>query len=207
MGEISTNREENRENDREKQKIPLLRRAMDAFGTIFALNVCFVVGCIPIFTVGASLSALYAMCIRLQEDEEETVVAGFVHEFKRSFKQSTIAYFCILLAIFVMYFEFLLVKKVTGFISTFYTGVLITELIFMALIVPFLFPLIARYNNAWNYSEKFIGACYHIFWFMGQSVYSMVCADIYMYKIPDHICEYMVPVGTVTFWSNCLWNK
>ena len=202
MGEISTNREENRDNDREKQKIPLLRRAMDAFGTIFALNVCFVVGCIPIFTVGASLSALYAMCIRLQEDEEETVVAGFVHEFKRSFKQSTIAYFCILLAIFVMYFEFLLVKKVTGFISTFYTGVLITELIFMALIVPFLFPLIA-----WNYSKKFIGAFHHIFWFMDQSVYSMVCTDIYMYKIPDHICEYMVSVGTVTFWSNRIWNK
>ena len=134
-------------NDRGKEKEPLLRRAMDAFGTIFALNVCFVVGCIPIFTVGASLSALYAMCIRLQEDEEETVVAGFIHEFKRNFKQSTIAYFFILLAIFVMYFEFLLVKRVTGFISTFYTGILVTELIFMGLIVPFLFPLIARYNN------------------------------------------------------------
>ena len=147
MSEISNNREESRENDRGKEKEPLLRRAMDAFGTIFALNVCFVVGCIPIFTVGASLSALYAMCIRLQEDEEETVVAGFIHEFKRNFKQSTIAYFFILLAIFVMYFEFLLVKRVTGFISTFYTGILVTELIFMGLIVPFLFPLIARYNN------------------------------------------------------------
>ena len=65
MSEISNNREESRENDRGKEKEPLLRRAMDAFGTIFALNVCFVVGCIPIFTVGASLSALYAMCIRL----------------------------------------------------------------------------------------------------------------------------------------------
>ena len=95
MSEISNNREESRENDRGKEKEPLLRRAMDAFGTIFALNVCFVVGCIPIFTVGASLSALYAMCIRLQEDEEETVVAGFIHEFKRNFKQSTIAYFFI----------------------------------------------------------------------------------------------------------------
>ena len=102
MSEISNNREESRENDRGKEKEPLLRRAMDAFGTIFALNVCFVVGCIPIFTVGASLSALYAMCIRLQEDEEETVVAGFIHEFKRNFKQSTIAYFFILLAIFVL---------------------------------------------------------------------------------------------------------
>ena len=51
MSEISNNREESRENDRGKEKEPLLRRAMDAFGTIFALNVCFVVGCIPIFTV------------------------------------------------------------------------------------------------------------------------------------------------------------
>ena len=145
MSEMFDNREEN--NNGEKEKTPLLRRFMDAFGTIFMLNVCFVVGCIPIFTIGASLSALYAMCIRLQEDEEETVVAGFIHEFKRGFKQSTIAFFAILLALFVMYFEFLVVKKVAGFASTFYTGVLITECLFMALIVPFLFPLIARYNN------------------------------------------------------------
>lgn len=53
----------------------------------------------------------------------------------------------ILLALFVMFFEFLLVKKVTGFLSTFYTGVLIVECVVLALIVPFLFPLIARYNN------------------------------------------------------------
>lgn len=99
-------------------------------------------------TIGASLSALYAMCIRLQEGEEETVAAGFIHEFKRSFKQSTIAFLLILLALFVMYFEFLLVKRVTGFLSTFYTGVLIVEAVVLALIVPFLFPLIARYNNS-----------------------------------------------------------
>lgn len=143
MNEISNNNE----NKNNQKKEPLLRRAMDAFGTIFALNVCFVIGCIPIFTIGASLSALYAMCIRLQEDEEETVAAGFIHEFKRSFKQSTIAFLLILLALFVMFFEFLLVKKVTGFLSTFYTGVLIVECVVLALIVPFLFPLIARYNN------------------------------------------------------------
>ncbi len=143
MNEISNNKE----NNRDKKKEPLLRRAMDAFGTIFALNICFVVGCIPIFTIGASLAALYAMCIRLQEDEEETVVAGFIHEFKRSFKQSTIAFLLIALALFVMFFEFLLVKKVTGFISTFYTFVLVIECVILALIVPFLFPLISRYNN------------------------------------------------------------
>ena len=203
MSEISNNREESRENDRGKEKEPLLRRAMDAFGTIFALNVCFVVGCIPIFTVGASLSALYAMCIRLQEDEEETVVAGFIHEFKRNFKQSTIAYFFILLAIFVMYFEFLLVKRVTGFISTFYTGILVTELIFMGLIVPFLFPLIARYNNKLGTTVRNSLALA----IMVKSIYRMVCTYIYMREIPYYICEYMVPVGFIHIWCDCIRNQ
>ena len=63
-----TNNQDNKNSGRDKE--PFLRRAMDAFGTMFALNICFVVGCIPIFTIGASFTALYAMCIRLQEDEE-----------------------------------------------------------------------------------------------------------------------------------------
>ncbi len=143
-----------RELNKYKNQEPFLKRALDAFGNIFALNICFVIGCIPIITIGASLSALYAMCIRLQEEEEETVAAGFIHEFKRSFKQSTVAFLAILLALFIMFFEFLVVKTVPGFLSTLYTGVLILELIVLALIVPFLFPLIARYNNKLSISVR-----------------------------------------------------
>ena len=143
-----------RELNKYKNQEPFLKRALDAFGNIFALNICFVIGCIPIITIGASLSALYAMCIRLQEEEEETVAAGFIHEFKRSFKQSTVAFLAILLALFIMYFEFLVVKMVPGFFSTLYTGVLILELIVLALVVPFLFPLIARYNNKLSISVR-----------------------------------------------------
>ena len=44
--------------------------------------------------------------------------------------------------------EYIMIKRVTGFISTFYTFVLIIEAVLVALVVPFLFPLIARYNNA-----------------------------------------------------------
>jgi uncharacterized membrane protein YesL len=135
------------ENAAEKARTPKLKRGLDAFGNMFALNICFVVGCIPIFTIGASLTALYAMCIRIQEDEEETIVHGFIHEFKRSFKQGTQAFFLILVALGVMYAEFLLVKTVSGGLSTFYTGILILEVILFALTVPFLFPLIARYDN------------------------------------------------------------
>lgn len=128
-------------------KESLLKRGLDAFGCMFALNVCFVIGCLPVFTIGASLTALYAMCIRIQEDEEETVVAGFIHEFKRSFKQATAAFGMVVLALIVMYGEWLLVNTTTGTISMFYTVVLYLELLIMGLTVFFLFPLISRYEN------------------------------------------------------------
>ena len=51
-----TNNQDNKNSGRDKE--PFLRRAMDAFGTMFALNICFVVGCIPIFTIGASFTAM-----------------------------------------------------------------------------------------------------------------------------------------------------
>jgi uncharacterized membrane protein YesL len=125
----------------------LLKRGLDAFGYMFALNICFVVGCLPIFTIGASLTALYAMCIRIQEGEEETVVAGFIHEFKRSFKQATAAFGMLVLALIVMYGEWALVNTTTGTLSMFYTVVLYLELLIVALTVFFLFPLISRYEN------------------------------------------------------------
>lgn len=137
----------NKENYAPVNKDPFLRRALDAFGNMFALNICFVIGCLPIFTIGASVTALYAMCIRLQENEEETIVAGFIHEYKRSFKQATTAFLLLVVALVVMYGQLVFVKNYTGTIATFYKGVLFTEVVLVALTLGFLFPLISRFDN------------------------------------------------------------
>ena len=125
----------------------IIRKGMDAFGNIFGLNVCFVTFSLPIFTIGASLTALYSMCMRIQEDKEETVLSGFVTEFKKNFKQSTQAFFIILLYIAIMLAEYIMINNISGIISTVYTYVLIVEVVLFCLVVPFVFPLIARYEN------------------------------------------------------------
>lgn len=124
-----------------------LKKWLDAFGNIFGLNVCFLIGSIPIFTIGASVTALYAMCIHLQEGEEETVSAGFIREYKRNFKQATIMFLLMVVAAVVLYVEFLLVNNVSGGIGIFYSAVLFIEGTLFALTVPFAFPLLARYEN------------------------------------------------------------
>ena len=125
-----------------------LKKYLDGFGNIFALNVCFIIACIPIITIGASLTATYAMSIRLQENEEETILHGFIHEFKRCFKQSTIAFIIVIILLIILYGEFLVVNNFSGFISTFYFFVLVIELLLFSLSTTFLFPILARYNNS-----------------------------------------------------------
>ena len=154
---------------------PFLRKAMDGFGNIFALNICFVISSLPIITIGASLAALYSMCIRLQDGREETVVAGYITEFKKNFKQATKAYLVILLCLVVMLGEYMMINTIPGSISTFYTYVLIVEAVLFCLIVPFVFPLIAcfentlinTFKNAFLLSIGYLGSWIKIFiaWF------------------------------------------
>ena len=131
-----------------------LKKGLDAFGNMFGLNICFVIGCLPVITIGASLAATYAMAIRLQENEEETVLHGYIHEFKRSFKQATIAFLGFAVAVAVLLAEWILINTTTGAISIFYTIVFYLELLFVALIMAFLFPMIARYNTTLKQAVK-----------------------------------------------------
>jgi uncharacterized membrane protein YesL len=126
-----------------------MKKGLDAFGNMFGLNVCFVIACLPVITIGASLSATYAMAIRLQEGEEETILHGFIHEFKRSFKQATIAWLLVLVAGAILWAENVLINNdfTTPGITIFYTIIFYLELLLVALTLAFLFPMIGRYNT------------------------------------------------------------
>ena len=144
------------ENDRGsgRQREWKLKKGMDAFGNMFGLNICFVVGCLPVFTIGASLAAAYAMAIRLQEGEEETIVSGFIHEFKRNFKQATLGFLGVLVVVAVLLAEWILVNTQTGALSLFYTIVFYLELLFLSLTLAFFFPMIARYHTTLKQAVK-----------------------------------------------------
>ena len=124
-----------------------LFRYFEVFGNIFGLNICFIIACLPIVTIGASITALYSMCIRLQENEEETIIYPFFTEFKKNFKQATLTWLALVVAFVVMAAEYLVIQKIGGAIGTVYFIVLFIELLIVALAIPFLFPLIARYKN------------------------------------------------------------
>lgn len=137
-----------RENAVQEKKDRLLMRFMTAFGNIFALNICFIIASLGIVTIGAALTALFSMCIRLQDSSSDAMIfKEYFTEFKKNFKKATIEWLIVLVAIVVMYTEYLLILNFPGPIASVYTVVLIAELIVSALVMAFLFPLTARFEN------------------------------------------------------------
>lgn len=57
---------------------------------LIILNIIFLLSCIPLFTIGASLSALYYVSLKMVRGESPYVWAGFWKGFRESFKQGTI---------------------------------------------------------------------------------------------------------------------
>ena len=131
-----------------------LKKGLDAFGNMFGLNICFVIGCLPVITIGASLAATYATAIRLQEEEEETILSCYIREFKRNFKQATLSFLAVLVIVAVLLAEWILVNTQTGAISLFYTIVFYLELLFLSLTLAFYFPMIARYQTTMKQAAK-----------------------------------------------------
>lgn len=80
--------------------------ALRKLSCIFLCNIMFCLLSLPIFTVGASLTALYAcMLAVIEDDEEDVIIRQFWQEFRRNFGKSTLLWlFCLLVAGFLAAF-------------------------------------------------------------------------------------------------------
>lgn len=57
---------------------------------LFILNFLFIVCCLPVFTIGASVSALYYVTMKMAANEDCYTVKSFFKAFKENFKKSTV---------------------------------------------------------------------------------------------------------------------
>lgn len=125
-----------------------LFNAVNLFGDLVVLNLIFILFSIPLVTIGASLSALYTVTIRIAKKEDGPVWSGFVQAFKKNFKIATIIWFIILGFLGLLFAQYLLVINYVGAISNFYFIFLIIEMAVLGIVTAFVFPYIARYDNS-----------------------------------------------------------
>ena len=65
---------------------------------LILMNICFVITSLPIFTIGASLTALYRTALSLKENDPEWVHTSYLKAFRKNFRQATFLWLILLAA-------------------------------------------------------------------------------------------------------------
>lgn len=113
------------------------------------LNILWLICCIPIFTVGASTTALFYVTLKMAKNEEGNITRAFFHSFKQNLKQGT-KIWLILLGIgivlgidgYVFYH-----MRYENVLWTIGTAIFIVALVAYIIVLMYIFPLLARFDN------------------------------------------------------------
>ena len=119
------------------------------------LNLLWFVCSIPIFTIGASTTALYYTSLKVIRGEESSLTRQFFHSFRENFKQSTILWLIMAgVGLFLagdIYILYHLRLSTSGTIAVFWTVILaivIAASVIWVIELLFLFPLVASVSNS-----------------------------------------------------------
>ncbi len=119
------------------------------------LNLLWLICSLPVFTIGASTTALYYVSLKLIRGEEKTLIAPmFFKSFRENFKQATVIWLIMLAAGSVLgadgYILYHLRRTSTGSLGILLTialALIIAAAILYTIILLFIFPLTASVTN------------------------------------------------------------
>ncbi len=118
------------------------------------LNLLWMICSLPIFTIGASTTALYAVTLKIADDSETNVTKQFFDSFRKNFAQATRLWLILLIAGIILgldgYFVYHLRASSTGAVAVMWTlnlALLIAIAIVYVMILTFTFPLLSKFDN------------------------------------------------------------
>lgn len=153
---------------------------------IILLNILFLICSLPLITIGASLTALFSVTLKLVRDEETYIVTSFFKSLKSNFKISTVIWMIIVLigVIFVADFKIIPMIFPKG---AFLLQILLLFVIILYLIITFfIFPYIARFEDTLKNTIKnafLIGIVNFPYFFMMLVIFMAVIGIIYILGI------------------------
>lgn len=117
---------------------------------LFWLNILWIIGCIPVVTIGASTCAAYAVALRLADDDEEVnSLGGITRRFFKAYKQDLLQGFMILIftAACGALGYFLINLAYESGLNIFKIAALAGYILVACVFNLYAYPLIARYSN------------------------------------------------------------
>lgn len=117
--------------------------ALHKFADLIIASVLWIVGCLPLLTIGTSTTALYYASIKAVLGEG-TIVKNFFKSYKENLKQSIVVEIILLIVAYIMYVNWKIVFDMAGG-GTVFKVVYFVVLLWLVPIVCYVFPILARF--------------------------------------------------------------
>ena len=114
---------------------------------VVILNVLCLICCIPIVTIGSSITAMHYVTLKMVREEEGYVVKSFFKAFKENFKQATIAWLAFLAITVVFLLDYRILKASAMGNNGIFLIVIGAIYLFVCLTTMYIFPLLSRFEN------------------------------------------------------------
>lgn len=124
-----------------------LFRFLSKVADLMILNIVFLVCCIPIVTIGASVTALSYVTLKMKDGEEGYIIRSFFRSFRENFKQSTIIWLVMLMLALVMALDFRIVGSMAGSMSQVMKVLVGMGALVWLMVFLYVFPLQSRFYN------------------------------------------------------------
>ena len=122
----------------------MMGRAAD----LMILNIVFIICCLPIVTIGASLTALHYVTLKMVRNEESYIVKSFFKSFKQNFKQATIINIIMLLTAAVLFIDLRIARVGSGAMYKGLFSLFIAFALIYAMILLYIYPILSKFFNS-----------------------------------------------------------
>ena len=124
-----------------------LMRVLSKIADTVWLNILFLICSIPIFTIGASITALYYVTFKTIKDEEGYITKDFFRSFKENFRQSTVIWLVLLVLYAILGLELTILLNMNNSMAD--VGVVIAMIpgLLILFVGLYVFPLLSRFEN------------------------------------------------------------
>lgn len=125
-----------------------LMQGLTKIADLMILNFLTILCCIPIITAGAAITALHYQVLKMVRKEDTYVARGYFKAFKENFKQATIVWLLLIVAVLFIIFDYVVIGfSEEGGIAYWYGVVVGAFAIFIAFTATMVFPIMAKFSN------------------------------------------------------------
>lgn len=189
-------------------------RVLNRLTELILLNFIFILTCLPILTIGASVTALYSTALKMARNEEGYIFQGYFKDFAANFKQATAFWLIELLLYFQLHVLSVAAAVNGGYMIQIYTVITWVLGILYSIYFLFVFPLTATFQNTFFRIAKnaFVMIISHLPWVL--AAYLIVAIPLAVsFGINTKILQFamlfwiLIGFALVTFLSSFCLNR